>query len=124
MRRTLVAITAAALGLAPAAGLADEPTYPEQVYTAVSPSSADWLALFSPDGRWAIQVGDGCPTIASGMGMNVLLTAAVEDDAAALVVPDSARFGAGESCPITARIWQSAVPCAQHDGVCDVAYDT
>ena len=71
MRRLLaVAATAAtlALALAPGAGQADEPSYPEQVYTSVSPSSDDWLALVSQEGRWAIQVGEGCPWIASGLG--------------------------------------------------------
>ena len=124
MRRTLVAIAVAALGLAPVASLADEVSYPEQVYTAVSPASDDWLALFTLEGTWAVQVGDGCPTIASGMGMNVLLTAPVEGGQATLVVPESARSGAGEACPITQVIWQDTTPCAVHDDVCDVAYSS
>jgi len=123
MRRTIMAIAAAALGLAPAASLADESTYPEQVYTAVSPASDDWLALFTLEGTWAVQVGDGCPVIASGLGLNSTLTAPVEDDAAELVMPADAPLAAGEVCPITGRIWQSATPCTQHNGVCDVAYD-
>lgn len=123
MRRTMVAIAAATLWLAPAATLADEQSYPEQVYTSVSPASDDWLALVSQEGRWAIQVGDGCPTVASGLGMNVLLTAPAGNDAAALVVPEGALLAAGETCPITARIWQSAEPCVMHDGVCDEAYE-
>jgi len=122
MRRTLIAIAAAALALVPLGGFADE--YPQQATVGAGPSSRDWLALFTLQGRWAVQVGDGCPWIASGMGMNVMLTAPVDEDGAALVVPDSAEFGAGESCPITAHIWQSAEPCGTHDGVCDVAYDT
>src|SRR5918912_3117547 len=124
MRHTMVAIAAAALLLAPTAGLADdEVSYPEQVYTGVSPSSDDWLALISLEGRWAIQVGDGCPTLASGLGLNVLLTGPVESDGAMLVMPDGAPLAAGEACPITAHIWQSAVPCVVHDGVCDIAYE-
>lgn len=117
-----VALIGIMLALAPIAGSADG--YPEQVTIGVGPSSRDWLALFTLEGRWAVQVGDGCPWIASGMGMNVLLTAPVDDDTATLVVPDSAEFGAGESCPITGHVWQTAAPCGTNpDGVCDVAYD-
>ena len=121
MWRLFAAATAAALAMAPASARADD--YPEQVYTASAPNGPDWLALFSLEGRWAIQVGEGCPWVASGLGMNVTLTAPVDADGAMLVVPDTAEFGAGESCPITAQVWQSAVPCVTHDGVCDVAYD-
>src|SRR5918911_1976864 len=101
MRRTMMVIAAATLALTPGVGLADEATYPEQVYTGSSPASDDWLALFALDGRWAIQVGDGCPTIVSGVAMNVMLTAPVETGEATLVAPDSAEFGAGETCPVT-----------------------
>ena len=122
MRQTMMAIAAALL--LPTSGLADdEPGYPEQVYTGVSPASDDWLSLVSLEGRWAIQVGDGCPTVRSGLGLNVLLTGPVEGDGAMLVEPDGAPLAAGESCPITAHIWQSAVPCVVHDGVCDIAYE-
>jgi hypothetical protein len=55
--------------------------------------------------------------------MNVLLSAPVDTDGAMLAVPDTAEFGAGESCPISAQVWQSATPCVVHEGVCDVAYD-
>ena len=117
MRTTLVTIAAAALLLMPMAGLADdEANYPEQVYTGVSPTSDDWLALVSLEGRWAIQVGDGCPTLASGLGLNVLLTGPVESDGAMLVMPDGAPLAAGEACPITAHIWQSAVPTSTSAG--------
>jgi|SRR5918911_1920168 hypothetical protein len=123
MRTTMVAIAAAAL-LLPTAGLADdEASYPEQVYTSVSPASPDWLALYTPEGRWAIQVGEGCPTLASGLGLNVWLTAPAEAPEAMLAMPGDALLAAGETCPITAYLWQSSVPCVTHDGVCDVAYD-
>jgi len=115
------AVVAAALALVPASARADG--YPEQVYTAVSPAGRDWLALLTLEGRWAIQVGDGCPTLASGLGLNVMLSTPVEADGATLWVPDDALLAAGEACPIKAFIWQTDAPCVTHDGVCDVAYD-
>lgn len=123
MRTTMMAIAVAALLLTPAVGLADDEQNSEQVYTSVSPASDDWLALFAPEGRWSIQVGDGCPTLASGLGLNVQLIGSIESDGAMVVVPDGAPVAAGEACPITAHIWQSAAPCVVHDGVCDIAYD-
>src|SRR5256885_2146044 len=91
MRRLLAAATAAALAIVPATVRADG--YPEQVYTSVSPSSDDWLALVGQEGRWAIQVGEGCPWIAAGLGMNVMLSAPVDADGGAmLVVPDTPEF--------------------------------
>jgi hypothetical protein len=47
------------LAIAPVSARADD--YPEQVYTSSAPNGPDWLALASPQGTWAIQVGEGCP---------------------------------------------------------------
>jgi len=96
--------------------------YPVQVYTGENPASSAWVLLAGSDGQWAIQVGDGCPTIASGEGQNELLSAPVSSGTAWLSIPGDARYGAGESCPITSWLYEDPTPCATHDGVCDVAY--
>jgi hypothetical protein len=59
MRRLFAAATAVVLAIAPVSARADD--YPEQVYTSSAPNGPDWLALASPQGTWAIQVGEGCP---------------------------------------------------------------
>ncbi len=120
MRGLLAAVAAVGLALAPSVTLADD--WPQQAIITAGPGSQDWLALLTLEGRWAVQVGDGCPQITSGMGMNIVLSDSPEADDATLTVPDGAEFGAGQSCPITARLFQSETPCETHHGVCDVRY--
>jgi hypothetical protein len=81
-------------------------------YVSGAPNNPLWLALATPDGRWAIQLSDDCSAITPDMNVRVVGRA---DD------PDARLLSAeGHSCALTASVRMSTVPCAENDaGQCD-----
>ena len=77
---------------------------------------ADWWALATPDGRWAVQLAEDCEAIQPDT--NILIVGSPEDPDVQLVADT------GEACGLVQQRWVSDAPCAQnHLGVCDVWYD-
>lgn len=87
-------------------------------YTTSDPVNSDRLGLATDNGRYMIELGNGCEGIYAGM--NVELLAAQGNMLA--VVPS------GESlthvCVATIDARMSDVPCFQTDNLCDVAAET
>jgi hypothetical protein len=85
-------------------------------YVSGAPNNPLWLALATPDGRWAIQLSDDCSAIVPDT--NVTVVGPVDDPGARLLSVD------GESCAVTASVRMSSVPCAQDNaGHCDLRDD-
>jgi hypothetical protein len=82
-------------------------------YVTQAPNNPLWLALATPDGRWAIRLADDCTAIAAGM--NVTVVGAAGD-------PDMRLVAAGgDSCGPAAQVPMGTSPCAQDSpGRCDV----
>jgi hypothetical protein len=76
----------------------------------------DWLALATPDGRWAVQLADDCEVIQPDT--NVLVIGSPDDPDVQLVTEG------GEACDLAQHVKMSDVPCVQNPrfGVCDVWY--
>jgi hypothetical protein len=105
-----------AVSLNPARVLAQESAATTSGYVTEAPNNPLWLALATPDGRWAIQLPETCATIAPGMNVTVV----GRPDA-----PDAQLVStAGESCGVTASVPMGNVPCARDDlGRCEVRRD-
>src|SRR5579871_6729730 len=85
----------------------------ESAYVTEAPNNPLWLALATPDGRWAIQLADGCTAIAADM--NVSVGGGLDDPGVQLVSDD------GESCGLATVVHMGTTPCARNDlGQCDV----
>jgi hypothetical protein len=110
----LVAFTAFSRNPTLATAQAARPT--SSGYVTEAPNNPLWLALATPDGRWAIQLSDDCSAIAAEM--NVTVVGPVDD-------PDARLLSAGGgSCALTASVRMSTVPYAQHNvGQCDLRND-
>jgi hypothetical protein len=75
----------------------------------------DWLALWTSDGVYAVQLGSGCDGVRAGL--NVLI------DGDELRVIDPLLGVQDQACQLTVRDKRGDVPCATNpDGVCDVAW--
>jgi hypothetical protein len=105
-----------AFSLNPALVTAQAATRTTSGYVTEAPNNPLWLALATPDGRWAIQLSDDCSAITSGM--NVTVVGPVDD-------PDARLLAArGESCGLTGSVRMSTLPCAQDNvGQCEVRND-
>ena len=76
----------------------------------------DWLALATPDGRWAIQLAEDCEAIQPDT--NILIIGSPDDPDVQLVA------SSGEVCGLAQQQKVSDTPCAQDRlGLCDVWYD-
>jgi hypothetical protein len=98
------------LSASPAAAQALSAT---SAYVTEAPNNPLWLALATPDGRWAIQLADGCTAITAAMNVSVI--GRVDDPEVQLLSTG------GESCGLAARVRMGTTPCVQNPlGLCDV----
>lgn len=75
----------------------------------------DWLALATPEGRWAIQFEDSCPIQPF---VNVVVLGEPDDPDVQLVSDDGQQ-----TCGLAGRMKASDLPCAENRlGLCDVWY--
>jgi hypothetical protein len=110
---------AVAVLLAPGASSAgQERASPRQAYITDDPARPDRLGLATQDGRYMLQLGEGCNGVRSGV--NVLVAA---DDVGALTlqVIDPVLGLLDEECEVVDLQHTSDVPCRMNaDGLCDV----
>jgi hypothetical protein len=92
---------------------------PQQAYVTGNPANAGWLGLATVDGRYAIQLGEGCGDVVEGV--NVL---ARSDEAnLTLQVVDPTQGVLESVCTIVKRVRTGETPCAKNpDSLCDYAY--
>jgi hypothetical protein len=77
----------------------------------------DWLGLATPDGRYAIVLGEGCEAAAPGVNVVIL-------DSDQMQVVDPLDGPRPEACTLARRVRMSDVPCARNPaGLCDVAFE-
>ncbi len=116
--RPAVAVVGVLCAAAIAVALDTRPVIAQQIeatsaYVTEAPNNPLWLALATPDGRWAIQLVDGCTAIATDM--NVRVSGGLDDPRVQLVSED------GESCGLATVVHMGTTPCAHNDlGQCDV----
>lgn len=86
----------------------------EQGYLGGAPNDG-WLALWTLDGVYGVQLGDGCDGAVAGV--NVLV------DGDQLQVIDPLQGLQDQVCTLTTRVKKGDVPCSTNpDGICDVAW--
>lgn len=82
-----------------------------QAYTTADPVNPERLGLATMDGRYMVELGDGCEGIAADMNVTLI---GQTDDAAAITVDGTAI------CSLRIEQRMSDVPCFTIDDVCDV----
>ena len=103
-----------ALPLNAASATAQAQTATTSGYVTEAPNNPLWLALATPDGRWAIQLAGDCTAIVAEMNVTVEGRIDVDEDVQLV-------SAIGERCSLVESVRMSDVACARNTaGECDV----